>query len=67
MSVRLFLSKLLYGSSTIHRAFVVLDGHDHDVSAVLRDPSLHGSFDSIVSRRVISFRVSCVDLFIFVN
>lgn len=67
MSVRSFLSKLLYGSSTIHRAFVVLDGYDYDVSDVLRDPSFHGSLDSLVSRRVLSYRVSCVDLFIFVH
>ena len=67
MSVRSFLSKLLYGSSTIHRAFVVRDGLDYDVSDFLRDPSLHGSFDELLSLRVVSFRVSCVDLFIFVH
>lgn len=67
MSVRSFLSKLLYFSSTIHRAFVVRDGIDYDISDFLCDPSLHGSLDDLVSLRVVSFRVSCVDLFIFVH
>lgn len=66
MSVRSFLSKLLYSTSTIHRAFVVLDGCDYDVSEILCDPSLH-RFDELLSLRVVSFRVSCVDLFIFVH
>lgn len=67
MSVRSFLSKLLYGSSSIHRAFVVCNGVDYDVSSYLLDPSIHSSLDDLISRRVVSFRVSCVDLFIFVH
>ena len=66
MSVRCFLSKLLL-SSTIHRAFVVRDGIEYDVSDVLCDPSVHGPLDSLVSLRVVSFCVSSVDLFIFVR
>ena len=69
MKVRMFLKKFLHASSTIDRVFIAQGGTTTPLSGfVVADPTTtNPSSERMLNANIVSFRIVCEDLTIYVK